>query len=574
MKNIKYYLSVAAIAALLAACGSSSNKESAEDTSIPLSVDTNQSEVLLKDVEEYVDRLSIYKTHSTFDFGSSQTLNNKEAAVTSMCYTKHESQYNPCYICHQDITPDGRANYMDDGELQNEYQFSDYGLSNRWSNLFIDRSAKIAEISDSQIQNYVNTQNYTQLKELLEDNNYTGYIPDIQNYQLGAEAFNADGFAKDGSGWVAFNYKPLPSTFWPVNGSTDDVLIRLEKDMRKTSEGNLSSVVYKFNLAILEATIKNISKISVDNLDENIIKTDLNGDGILGVVDEINRPAYYVGKASYMRVEPFLYPKYTEFLHTVRYIGVDESGEIYNAPRMKEVRYMIKESSYQDESYPMSKYQIALRYDDEMKEREQGALPLFAYPTPDKGLVNGMGWSIQGFIEDAKGELRLQNHEETFYCMGCHTNLGSTIDSVFSFARKVEGKDGWGYINLREMIDVPNIGESEGEILTYFKRAGGGSEFRTANDIHDKFYRDSTLDEQRVKAASSIYELITPTKASALKMNKSYKLLVESQDYIYGREGNAEALKNVYSTITQETPTLPQDKQYKWDMRLDWSKQK
>lgn len=579
------FISASIVGAFFVGCGNGAettnsdiknvNNNENDQTDINVSdenlTDLNKSISFLKNNFEYVDRLYEIKTHSTFPFGSSQDQQNLAAAVTAMCYTKHDQHYNPCYVCHQDRISDGRANYMDDGELQHKYAFSDYGHTNRWSNLFIDRSKKIAEISDEEIEQYVNTQNYTALKPMLEDHNFTGYRPDLENYQLGAEAFNDDGLAKDGSGWVAFNYKPLPSTFWPVNGSTDDVLIRMYKDFRQTAEGNLSVTTYKFNLAILEAAIKNLDTISVANLDENVVNVDLNGDGVLGVVSEIKRPEYYVGKASYMRVETFLYPRYTEFLHTVRYIGSDENGTIYNAARMKELRYMIKEKSYQDDNYPMTKYNIAIAYDDEKKEREQGNLPSFAYPYPDKGLENNMGWWVQGFIEDEKGELRVQNHEETFFCMGCHTNLGSTIDNIFAFARKVEGAKGWGYIDLKKITDVPNVGESEGEILTYFKRVGGGSEFRANNDIHEKFYANGTLDEEKVKDASSIYELITPTRASALKMNKGYKVLVESQDFIHGREGNGAIVQNVYNKITEDTPILPADKQYRWNMLLDWS---
>jgi hypothetical protein len=54
-------------------------------------------------------------------------------------------------------------------------------------------------------------------------------------------------------------------------------------------------------------------------------------------------------------------------------------------------------------------------------------------------------------------------------------------------------------------------------------------------------------------------------------MNKSYKVLVESQDFIHGREGNAKAVQNVYSEITAETSALPVEKKYDWDIRLDWS---
>ncbi len=558
------YISTIVSALIFAACSSDSDNSLNEESN------KTEAQITLKNVPEYTDRMYETKLTSNFDIGSSQTMTNKEAVVTSMCYTKHENNYNPCYVCHQDVVNDGRANLMDDGELQNEYAFSEVGLTNHWINLFEDRTSKIAQISDEEILNYINTENYTDLKPMLKDNNFSGYIPDLQNYHLGSEAFNEDGFAKDGSGWVAFNYKPLPSTFWPVNGSTDDVLIRLDKQFRENSEGKMSVTAYKFNLAIVEAAIKNLSIISVDNLDENEVQVDLNGDGVLGVVSSIKRPEFYVGGASNIPVESFLYPKYTEFLHTVRYIGTSESGGIYNAPRMKELRYMIKDHSYHEDAGSLDKNALAAVYDLEWQEKSKGWLPQYG-SLLEKGIQNTYGWWLQGFIEDANGDLRPQTYEETFFCMGCHSTVGSTIDQTFSFARKVDGSEGWGYIDLKSLKDAPNMGESEGEILTYLKRVGGGNEFRISNDINDKFFKDGALDEEKVKSAQSVYELITPTHTSALKMNKAYRVLVKDQDFINGRDGNAEPVKNVYENIDPDTPVLPLDKQYKWDIRLDWS---
>jgi len=535
----------------------------------------DNSNIKLKNVSEYVSRYKESRTTpSAYNIGNSQSTKvNEEALVPSMCYTKHDQQHNPCYVCHQDNILDGRATKIDDGVLQNEYIFSDFAQTNHWDNLFQDRTEKINKISDENILSYINEDNYSDLIEDLKSNDFTGYIPDLENFHKGAEAFAADGFAKDGSGWVAFNYKPLPSTFWPVNGSTDDVLIRLHKDFRQNNAGEMSSDVYRFNLAIVEAAIKNKKEISVNSLDENKIGIDLNKDGKLGVVDSIQRPEYYVGKASDIPVETFLYPLFTEFLHSVRYVGVKEDGEIYNAPRMKELRYMIKTRSYHDAINPMNKTYLSILYDDEWQEKFEGNnVPTFN-SLGEKGLDNKMGWWLQAFIEGANGDLRPQTYEETFFCMGCHTNLGSTIDQVFSFARKVEGKEGWGYIDLKKMIDVPNVGETEGEILTYLKRVGGGSEFRAKNNVHSKFYDNGVLNEQKVKSAKSIYELITPTRESALKMNKSYKVLVESQSFVHGRDGNDKPVENVFKNVDDNTPTLPKDKQYKWDMRLDWSKQ-
>jgi len=561
-----FYISVIASALIFVACGSDSENSSNTNENNTI----EDTPVTLKNVSEYKDRLDIYKPSSDFDLGSSQKMENYEAVVTSMCYTKHEHKYNPCYVCHQDIKQDGRANKMNDGELQNEYAFSDVGITNHWTNLFIDRTEKILQISDEKILEYINTENYTGLKPMLEKHDFSGYIPDLENYHLGANAFNTDGFAKDGSGWVAFNYKPLPSTFWPVNGSTDDVLIRLDKPFRENTKGELSTIAYKFNLAILEAAIKNLEKISVDSLDESEVGTDLNNDGKLSIVTSIDRPSHYVGGALNIPVETFLYPQYTEFLHTVRYIGTDEENGIYNAPRMKELRYMIKKQSYHESGDALDKSELAFLYDLEWQEKSKGWLPQYN-SLLEKGIDNKYGWWIQGFIEDENGDLRPQSYEETFFCMGCHTTLGTTIDQTFSFARKIDGAKGWGYIDLKSMIDAPNIGKSEGEILTYFKRVGGGNEFRIKNDIHDKFYTDGVLDVDKVKEVDSVYDLITPTHKSALKMNKAYKVLVESQDFIHGRDGNAAPVDNVYKNIDESTPVLPLDKQYKWDIRLDWS---
>lgn len=548
---------------------SSSSSDASEQSS------SSSSAPLVDYSVEYVERMYYTRTTpSYFDIGSSQTSRyNLEALVTAMCYTRHDEQYNPCYVCHQDIKNDDRANKMDDGFLQNEYAFSEFGGTNMWVNLFLDRSDDVAQISDAAIDAYVNTENYTELGPLLTSHNFTGYVPDLENYHLGADAFEADGFAKDGSGWIAFNYKPLPSTFWPVNGSTDDVLIRLYKDFRNDANGTYSKTIYQFNLAIVESAIKGLDTITVPDLDEKVPGVDLNGDGSLGIVSEIMRPGHYVGAASDVPVETFLYPRYTEFLHSVRYVGSDENGSIYNAPRMKELRYMIKERSYYGETSPFDKAALAKLYDDEYQEKiEENNAPSFQ-SLGERGVNNKFGWWLQGFIEDAEGELRPQNYEETLFCMGCHTTIGSTFDDVFSFARKIDGAEGWGYIDLKSMVDAPNVGENDGEILTYMKRVGGASEFRAANSVQERYFDNGEVNETKVLGAANVYDLITPTREEALYMSKSYKVLVESQDFIRGREGNGKPVENVYRAIDDNTPTLPSDKQYEWDMRLDWSQQ-
>lgn len=492
------------------------------------------------------------------------TMYNREAVVPPMCYTRTEGTHNPCYVCHQDRVAQ-RPNRMNDGELQSSYSFSDVGMANHWRNLFEDRSQRVAEISDEEILAWVAEDNYSELASRLEAVGFRGYIPDLQNLQLGADAFDEHGVAKDGSHWVAFNYKPLPSTFWPTNGATDDVMIRLPKPFRTTDDGDYSLDVYRANLALVEANIKGFEQISVQPVDERVVGVDLDGDGQLGVVERITMQNAYVGAAQRFHVMPYLYPQHTEFLHSVRYVGVDADGNVFNPPRMKELRYMRKR-------WAMSAPQLFETYIQERTAKDQGQLPGYV-DRRDYGLDNGMGWVIAGFIENRQGRLRVNNYEETFFCMGCHTSLGSTIDSTFSFGRKVDGAEGWGYIELRGMPDAPNMGESRGEIATYLERAGGGGEFRSNPEMQARWFSGGLPDPAKLSKAKDVYDLITPSRERALQLNKAYRSIVEDQDFIFGRDATVTAPVNVYDQVDNEkTPTLPDERTYTWDIRLDWSR--
>ena len=494
--------------------------------------------------------------------GQANRMYNVEAIVPPQCYTKHAGKHNPCYTCHQTYTDDDRPNYMADQNLQSEYAFSEIGVTNHWKNLFVDRSKAVAEVSDREILDYIREDNYSGLDDRLADSDWRGYVPDLKNLDQGAAAFGPNGFARDGSGWVAFNYKPLPSTFWPTNGSTDDVLIRLPEPFQETAAGKDSRDVYMANLAILEAAMKELDQVSVPATDETAVGVDLNGDGEIATAYKVRRRARYLGGASDTEVDPMLYPQGTEFLHTVRYVGVD-GEEIRNARRMKELRYMRKIRKY-------DRPQLASLYGNEHQEKLEGNLPRFV--DTGGGLDNGMGWIVSGFIENAQGELRPQTREETKFCMGCHGSIGATLDQTFAFPRKVTGADGWGYIDLRGMKDAPSrIGPGEGEILTYLKRVGGGDEFRRNAEMRRRWFDDDgALKTQKVKQAS-VYELITPSRERALKLNKAYRAIVREQSFIYGRQPTVKPADNVYREVDPETaPTLPEDKVFDYDIRLDW----
>jgi hypothetical protein len=494
---------------------------------------------------------------------------NREAPVPPQCYTRTEGKHNPCYVCHQNAVP-GRENTLNDGDFQKHYAFSETGMTNHWSNLFVDRNKRIAAISDAEIQSWTTQENYSELAPRLQAARFEGWIPDIKNLQLGAAAFDADGFAKDGSLWVAFIYKPLPSTFWPTNGATDDVMIRLPATFRSTASGEYSSTIYLANLAILEANIKGFKKISTVPLDERNVGVDLDGNGELGIAEHIAMPRHFVGGAQTVEIVPFLYPQGTEFLHTVRYLGIADDGSIYNAPRIKEVRYM-KRWLASDHA------QLRHWYQAENNEKLSGELPAYTN-MGHGGLASPMGWQLAGFIEDKNGRLRVNTFEETMYCMGCHNTIGSTIDKVFSFSRKVDGARGWGYVDLHGMADAPNLDihaasghESKGEIATYLERTGGGSEFRNTPEMAARWYRQDGSVNTEALASKDVYTIIAPSAQRALQLNKAYKVIVEEQSFLFGREPIVTPPHNVYRYVDEKTaPTLPENLQYVWDIRLDW----
>ncbi|MEX2480466.1 MAG: hypothetical protein WD928_06340 [Gammaproteobacteria bacterium] len=495
-----------------------------------------------------------------------QTPFNREAPIPPQCYTKTEGHFNPCYVCHQAAIP-GRENVMNDVDLQVAYSFSDVGMTNHWSNLFEDRTEAVAAISNAEILEWINEDNYSALPARLVAEGFDGWIPDLDNLHLGRDAFDAEGFAKDGSHWVAFNYKPLPSTFWPTNGSTDDVMIRLAEPFRSSADGAYSRDVYKANLAIAEARLKGFDSISTLPVDEAKLGTDLDGDGTLGVATRITAVDRWVGAAAGLFNDSYLYPQGTEFLHTVRYVGIGPDGKITVSPRMKEVRYMRKWTGTMKMSYSRA-YQL------EHYSKELGRLPAYAW-LGDHGLDNGYGWSVQGFIEGHAGELRTLTYEENLFCMGCHSSIGATIDKTFSFPRKVDGAAGWGYINLHGMPDAPNIGETRGEIATYLERVGGGGEFRNNPEMARKWLReDGSADHEALAGARDVYDLITPSPGRALLLNKAYRVIVAEQDYIYGRDATVMPPQNVHEHIDNDTAeTLPAARVFEWDIRLDWDAQ-
>jgi hypothetical protein len=497
------------------------------------------------------------------------SLPNREGGVPPQCYTRTGAHSNPCWACH---TQRNGRNLLDDWGLQAKYQFSAVGMTNHWTNLFKDRRAAIAGISDAQALAYIRRDNYTALRQALaQRSDYPGWRPDL-DYRQG---FDADGFARDGSGWRAFRYKPFLGTFWPTNGSTDDVLIRLPSRFRMDAAGRPSEAVYRVNLAIIEAAVSVPDTVSdaalrrrVEPLDEAAAGFDLDSDGRIGRAEVIHGlPAHYAGAAAVEPVRRYDYPVGTEFLHTVRYVDPDAPALL--SERLKELRYSIKVE-------PLSEQRLQASYAEADREKKAGSLPTFA-GNALTGLSNSFGWRLQGFIEDASGALRLQTRQEQMFCLGCHSTIGVTVDQTFGLPRKLPGAAGWGHQDLTGIPDVPQAGSRTPEILSYFERVGGGDEFRANGEILARYFPGGRLDRAAVLRAApggdrDIRALIVPSRERALLLDKAYMAVVAEQTFALGRDAVLAPVQNVHRQLRDTATVLDASGHIYRDGRLwlDW----
>ncbi|MCU0726039.1 MAG: hypothetical protein MUE73_09665, partial [Planctomycetes bacterium] len=515
---------------------------------------------------------------------------NQTAYVPPQCYTQTKDAdgrvVNTCYTCHQA----GREpNYVDDRDFQLEYTMVSDALVNPWRNLFEDRSARVAAISDAEVRGYVRAGNYRdaagriilarQLGKVPSDFDHDGdriwdgYVPDCY-FDFDEEGFDRDG-AGAYTGWRAFAYYPFPSTHWPTNGSIGDVAIRLGGVFRRNAAGQFDLATYILNLAIVEAMIKQ-RDVGIELVDENLFGVDLDKDGVLGTA-RIVRYGWdplrgitmsYVGQAGVaqltgdVHLAAGLFPEETEFLQSLRYLDEADDGTVDMASRMKELRYARK---YGWRTYA-DLMQVAL---DEVKDRHDFP-DRFRQLIGDieRGIVNpDSGWVFQGFIEDRKGALRPQTYEETAYCAGCHGGgIGATTDSTFSFARKLESdcyRRGWyhwtqrGLAGLNEpKVEITGAGVHY-EYTYYLMYTRSGDEFRGNAELRDRFFHaDGTIRTDMIEALhDDVAVALLPSAERARALNKAYWTIVLDQDFIEGREVVVGPADKVLNEVEPEQPT-------------------
>jgi hypothetical protein len=518
---------------------------------------------------------------TNFVLKDGEIVNINSAYIPAQCYAKIKQQSghqsNPCYSCHVDGV---RPNFLhDDSGLQQTFDFTDYSSKNRYSNLFKDRSKEVEAMSDKAIDEYVATSNYfdkdgaIKINKVLknipknwdanQDGIWNGFTPDTYF------AFDNQGFDIDPSGnptgWVAFSYYPFLGGFMPTNGSTDDVLIRLPEYFRQDSNGQYSTAIYKLNLAIVESLIRQ-KNITIAATNEKNLNVDLNKNGVLDTAQKVvyswaplkDIHMSYVGKAKQvyeqksLKIAAGLYPKGTEFLHSVRYLKVDDK-QVSMSDRLKELRYS-KKITWNNYS------QLSKSVSSEIKERHDFPNRVSQYHSPKKGgieqgLISGRGWNYQGFIEDHSGELRPQNYEETLACMGCHTGVGATTDSSFAFPRKFafdNFQNGYYHWSQKSLVGVADPMRQDGkhEYSHYLENTLSGDEFGSNLEVMNKFSQSGQVSEHKISALKNdISLLLLPSAKRARTLNKAYKVIVDEQSYIYGRDPHVLPLKNMYKTI-------------------------
>lgn len=468
--------------------------------------------------------------------------------------------------------------------MQLEYSFPELALKNPWTNLFVDRQAAVAAVSDAEILAYIRAGNYLDATganllaarlaalppewDVNGNGLWDGFTPDL------AYSFDAEGFdiGTDGTptGWRAFAYYPLNGTFWPTNGSTDDVLIRLPAPYRQTEAGQESRAAYKLNLAIVEALIRRAS-VPIEPTDEALWGVDLDKDGTLGTALRVafdwapkeGREMSYVGAARALQaageapLAAGLYPLGTEFIHSVRYIDFDDTtGAVRMAARLKELRYMKKTrwQSYFDRREGML-----------AEAKERVAFPdriAMFFGSSEEGVSNGTGWRLQGFIEDATGSLRPQSFEETVFCIGCHGGVGVNDDDTFAFPRKLGAQfanGGWWHWSQKGLYDIPEMIRADGqpEFAHYLLHNGAGDELRGNAEVIAKYLdaagalRPAPVAEFR----TDVSQLLYPSRGRGLALDKAYREIVREQSFVKGRDATVSVQENVHREVEQGQPT-------------------
>lgn len=453
---------LAVFLALVPACSSQSDWATSKKFG-----DDDQLSLLIAHTELEAERIGYHaiasgQAHADFEKYSGAPYNpsfNEDPAIPAQCWieTGYGTQ-NACKYCHTNYLAEIKhGNNFPIGEDQILYSFQSPNLNRiNWGNVIypqnIDRRLAQKGITIPSAEEnllYVRGDNWREAYRLARQTGDSGWsnlkeknhpmqlfpalnpnhlYPNKTDDPTDAATYgyiDPTGFVRNEkgelTGWRAVNFFPY-AIFTPLTGSVSGIYIRLPERFR-TDNGAVSLDIYRKNLDILEKNIKNRPLEAVN----------------------------YTKDAAGVPVEKGFYPVGTEFAHPLHYVDLladGESGRVldgvyqnksvdYEFPgtrskRVKEIRYMYKWKT------------VTL---DDIGEKESTEEP-FVYGKVWKGWIdNHSGWILAAYIERRDGELRPQTTEELLQCLGCHSSVGNTIDSVWSFQRKLEGPEGWQEMN-------------------------------------------------------------------------------------------------------------------------------
>lgn len=459
MKNLKQIYLIPAIAIILVAFGfyTCKNLNNAEQKLIK--------ELKAKGlVAQVISAENFYKGITPPNFDSIAGADykpsyNEEPEIPAQCWieTNYGTQ-NACKYCHTDYLAEIKhGNAFPISDDQEVYSFPSPNLNRiLWQNLIYPQkieerlAADGVAIPNIEDVEYVRHDNWTPAFEMARgngDNHWVNNQSPNANFILfpalnpnhlfpykkenptsnGVHGFiDNEGFVRteqeQHTGWRAVNFFPY-TLFTPLTGSVSGIYVRLPKNFMSTN-GEVNIDIYKQNLRILEKNIKN----------------------------QPCKFTNYIGDASNIKVKKGFYPVGTEFAHPLHYVDLNADGEIglnidgvaannsyqYEFPgtrskRVKEIRYMYKWK------------EVGLE-DIEEDEEDEGFGKYIG--VEGQGWIdNGVGWIIAAFIENRHGQLRPQTTEELAQCLGCHAKVGTTVDAVWSFQRKLPEMEGWADMN-------------------------------------------------------------------------------------------------------------------------------
>jgi hypothetical protein len=337
---------------------------------------------------------------------------------------------------------------------------------------------------------------------------------------------NAEGHL---TGWRSINFFPY-GIFTPLTGSVSGIYIRLPRIFM--TEGDVKSIeIYKANLDLLERNIKN----------------------------RLEGERHYFGDASDVPVQRGFYPVGTQFAHPLHYVDLKADGQAgpsvdgvvgnaattYEFPgtrakRLKEMRFMYK---WRDVSL-----------DDLAEAEDEDEEPETVIGREGQGWIeNGGGWILAAFIEDRQGNLRTQTTEELMQCLGCHGNVGNTVDAVWSFQRRLPGDAGWremdyGRYDARRphetrLQDYRREGEDRGEFEFFYHTVVGADLYGVMpREIASELMRHARENdlERRLSLAQSIEEIFDDEALKNMGADKRKSRLRQRQaimrDYAARRE--------------------------------------